>query len=135
MQNIKLFIRAFLLLVLVGVMEYFAEIYYLHWNVWWYDVIMHFLGGACAGTAFIFFYYKFFKFSQFEKITAIKYTFYFVFLIGVLWEIYELLHGDTKFSDGIFFVRDTVSDLIIDSCGGFFATLLSFKQFGVNDRI
>jgi hypothetical protein len=40
-----------------------------------------------------------------------------------------------KFSDGIFFVRDTVSDLIIDSCGGFFATLLSFKQFGVNDRI
>lgn len=125
----RLLWRAVFLLVLVYVLNYIANVFYYHWTDWWYDVILHFLGGACAGTGFLFLYFIFLKISNFEKIKAIKLTFFFVFLVGFVWEIYELKSGATSFFDGIIYVRDTLSDLIIDCCGGFFATLYSFKYF------
>ncbi len=129
----RLFLRAVSILVLVYFLNYLAEIFYFHWTVWWYDVILHHLGGACAGTAFLYFYFNFLIISKFEKLKAIKLTFIFVLFVGVVWEIYELLHGDTSFSDGIYYYRDTVSDLIADSNGGFFAVYLSFKHFERNN--
>lgn len=127
MFNSKLFLRAFVLLFIIIFLDYLAEVFYLHWTVWWYDVVLHFLSGACAAMAFMHFYNYFFKPTRENKIKAIHLTFFFVFAVGVLWEIYEVWHGDTTFSDGIFYVRDTLSDLIIDLCGGFFGTIYSFK--------
>lgn len=125
----KLFLRAFIILALVGFLNYLAEVFYFHWTLWWYDIILHHLGGACAGTAFLYFYFDFFKLSKFDKIKAVKLTFLFVLFIGVAWEIYELLHHDTSLADGVYYYRDTISDLIADSVGGFFAVIFSFKHF------
>ncbi len=125
----KIFIRAVFLLALVYFLNYLAEVFYLHWTTWWYDVMLHHLGGACAGTAFLYFYFDFLKLSRFEKVKAVGYTFMFVLFIGVAWEIYELLHHDTSLSNGIYYYRDTISDLIADSVGGFFAAYFSFKHF------
>lgn len=125
----RLFFRAVTLFLLVCVLEYFAEVFYFHWTIWWYDVILHHLGGACAGTAFLYSYYDLFKISKFNKQGAIKLVFLFVLFVGVVWEIYELIHGDSSFSDGVFYYRDTFSDLIADSAGGFFSVYFSFKHF------
>ncbi|MFZ2523375.1 MAG: hypothetical protein WAW92_03225 [Minisyncoccia bacterium] len=136
LKDSRLFFRALVLLLLVYGFNYLAEIFYFHWTLWWYDVILHFMGGACAATAFIYFYYIFFKFSQFNKIKAINLSFVFTLFVGLVWEVYELQQGDTSFSDGIFYYRDTISDLIVDCCGGFFATTSSFKFFeNISDRI
>lgn len=123
----KLFVRAFILLVIIGILNYIAAVLYLHWTVWWYDVMLHFLSGFCASLAFMHFYFYFFKSNKQNKLKAIHLTFFFVFAVGILWEIFEVWNGDTSFFDGIYYVRDTISDLIIDLCGGFFGTLYSFK--------
>lgn len=126
MKKHDLFLRALFLLILVAILNYIAEVFYFHWTLWWYDLGLHFLGGFCAGTAFMYFAYKL-QILSFEKIKAIVFAFIFVFLVGFAWEVFEIWIGHTSFSDGISYVRDTVSDLIIDCCGGFFATLYSFK--------
>ncbi len=136
MSQFTLFKRAFLLLVSIGILYYFAEVFYLHWTIWWYDVMLHFLSGACASMAFIYFYFKYFKFTEDSKIKAIHLSFFFVFFVGVVWEIYEIQFDHTSFTDGMYYVRDTLSDVIIDLCGGFFGTLYSFRFIGkTNDRI
>ena len=46
-----------------------------------------------------------------------------VIFVGVVWEIFEVHFGITFLSDGIVYIRDTFSDLILDLCGGIFGVL------------
>lgn len=127
MPHSSLFKRAFTLLLVVGLLDLFAEIFYFHWSYWWYDVILHFLGGFCVAMAFLSFYYVYFLLPSDNKFKTIRNTFLAVLVVGLIWEFYELVHGDTSLSDGIFYFRDTMSDLIADISGGFFGTLYSLK--------
>lgn len=136
MKNYKLFFQAFILLVIIYLLNELAGKFYLHWTVWWYDVMLHFLSGACAAIAFVFFYNLVFNVFRSGKNQTILFSFIFVFIVGTVWEYYELSFGLTSISDGIFFYRDTISDIIIDLCGGFFGTLYALEFFkGIDGRI
>ena len=88
--------------------------------------MLHFLGGVCVAMAFLSFYYYIFKFTTTNKLKVIGIVFISVVTVGVLWEIFELVAGQTFLTDGVVYIRDTASDLLMDVCGGFFGTLYSY---------
>jgi hypothetical protein len=128
----KLFRQAFLLLLCIFFFETIAEFFYFHWEYWWYDVTLHFFGGVCVSMAFLSFWYYLFNLSIEKRERVILFAFIGVLTVGVLWEIMEIYTGATSFADGIFYVRDTVSDLLLDTSGGFFGTLYSMSMINKN---
>jgi hypothetical protein len=122
MLQVKLFFRTFLLLCVVGALHYLGSFFHLYWEIWWYDIPMHFLGGAVGAMVTILFL-KLFNLSSENKNKIIVLTIFSTFCIGIAWEIFELYIGYTSFSDGMEYIFDTTKDLIIDMCGGLFAGL------------
>ncbi|MFZ2521899.1 MAG: hypothetical protein WAX44_02500 [Minisyncoccia bacterium] len=120
MLKSKLLRQTVALLAIIGVLYFFAEIFYLHWTVWWYDVMLHSLSGVCAGMAYVFFSSQYFWSLTEDNNKTIFLGLVFVFVVGVLWEVYEIKFDHTSFKDGIYYIRDTISDLIADVSGGFF---------------
>ncbi len=127
MLKSKLFKQTFTLLLVILVLYFLAEVLYLQWTVWWYDVVLHLLSGLCAGMAFVFFvtHYDVYDIGKTKKL--LNQGIFFVLIIGLLWEIYELKFGLTSFSDGVYYYRDTVSDIVADVCGGLFGILYGVK--------
>lgn len=88
----------------------------LYWTVIWFDIMMHFLGGALIALITLFFIYdpKFFNFSDKKPVviffTAISIT----LIIGMGWELWELY---MKFADVYADRLDTGLDLIMDTLG------------------
>lgn len=82
--------------------------------------------------AFLSFWYYLFNLSIEKRERVILFAFIGVLTVGVLWEIMEIYTGATSFADGIFYVRDTVSDLLLDTSGGFFGTLYSMSMINKN---
>ena len=126
MINNKLLIKTFALFIIIGLLDYVGNTFYLHWTEWWFDVMLHFLSGG-AVAMFLISVGRSFSSLKSSDITIIIVTILGTLLIGILWEIFELYFNITFFSDGVFYWRDTISDLIMDVCGGFFATLYSIK--------
>ena len=69
----------------------------------------------------------FFGITRIGKNRTVSLVIVMALIIGLLWEVYEIYFGLTFFSDGIIYVRDTASDLILDTCGGFFGALYSYR--------
>ena len=120
------------LLFVIGVLEIISTIFYLHWTLWWFDVILHFLGGAWAAMTILLIWHNGSSLLKPSRLKIVWIGVIGAFIIGFMWEIYELLIGATAFGDGIFYWRDTYSDLIMDVCGGFFASLYSYKILSKN---
>ena len=132
----KLFKHFLILLTAIGFFWELAEIFYFHWIYWWYDVILHFSSGFSVAMAFLVFWFFIFSNSKRNKKELLLLSFLSVLAVGILWEIFELSVGFTSLSDGIYYVRDTTSDIIADVTGGFFGTLYSFKFFPqISDKI
>ncbi len=49
--------------------------------------------------------------------------------IGILWEFYELYFEITSISDGISYLTDTSSDILMDISGGILGGLYSLRFF------
>jgi Kef-type K+ transport system membrane component KefB len=129
MTSRNLFWRTLALFILIAIMYILAEFFYLHWSIWWYDVILHFLSGFCASMFFVYFYFKFYQFSFDSRPGVILFSASFVFVVGVLWEFFELSYNLTSLSHGKPFVFDTTSDILADLSGGFFGTIYGFRFF------
>ena len=54
-------------------------------------------------------------------------------IVGVAWEIFEVYFGVTSFSDGVVYVRDTASDLLMDLVGGFSGSLYARKMIDIKN--
>ena len=130
MIQTPLFKKTFALLFIIAVLNFISNELYLQWTFWWIDVLLHFLSGATVAMATIIVWNHFGRVSKFHKLKIIAVAVFSAFVVGIIWEIYELYFGITFLSDGIVYVRDTASDLIMDICGGFFGTLhaLSFQN-------
>lgn len=122
--NKPLFKKAFLLLCLIGALEVVAELFYLHWTVWWYDNMLHFLAGACIAIAAL----SFFSRKALSPLRAICIGVFFALFIGIVWEVFELYVGVTSLSDGQLYVFDTISDILMDLTGAFFASLYAYRK-------
>lgn len=125
MERKKLFKLSFWLLVIIGIMDYIGVKFYLFWPSGYYDIPMHFLGGLWISLVFLWIWSKFknlilFK-EIFNKIIII------VMIVGILWEIFEIIVGATSLSDGIFYWKDTFGDLTMDFIGGFIGSFAGFR--------
>lgn len=118
MKSNQLLKQAFILLLIIAVLDVLSEIFYFHLTIWWYDIILHFLSGVCVSIGGVSFYFSLFKNNVPSRAKIIFTGLALAIFVGVLWEIFELHFGLTFLSDGIVYIRDTASDLIMDLSGG-----------------
>jgi len=83
---------------------------------------MHFLGGLWLSSAIIWFFRKLDL-----SLKSIFYTLAGVLLIGILWEVYEILINN-NFAQNPFDLPDTLSDLFFDLIGGVVGVILLSKK-------
>ncbi len=134
----KLFREALFLLIIVAILHTIASDFYLYWSIPWIDVILHFLGGLTVSLSSIWFLFSIKSYFSSLKLTKGEIVFFSIFcvvIIGVLWEIFELYFGITFLSDGIFYIRDTSSDLLMDLAGGVVGSLYSIKLLSRSGEI
>ncbi len=127
MIQTRLFKNTFTLLFIVGVLNYIAVYLYLYWTVWWFDMLVHFLAGTCVAMATVLAYY----FYNGRRIPVLyKSILLGIFggiIIGVLWEAYELYFEIENIYDGLSYVLDTSSDLVLDTSGAILGGLYAHR--------
>ena len=113
----------------VAVLHALASAYFFYYRFAWYDIIMHFLGGALVS---LFFYYVFHNHIRkdgisYSRLWLIANMLIFLFIIGFLWESFELKFGTTFISDENY-VSDTIYDFVMNSLGGISAYVYVIKM-------
>ena len=97
-------------------------------------MVLHFLGGLCVAMGGL---STWLYLSSSTNISNTKLTLVgllWALAIGIIWEIFEVHFGITFLSDGIAYVRDTASDLIMDICGGIFGVLYAVRLNKQNEQ-
>lgn len=112
MDRRKLFKRLTLLILLIFIANLFANTFYLYSSIWYFDIIMHFSGGFFLGLLALYL----FKLEIINSRVILK-VLLFVLLIGLIWEIYEVV-VDAFFSKNAFDLFDSSSDVFFDLLGG-----------------
>ncbi len=99
--------------------------FYLYFDLWWLDIILHFLGGVwVAATVFWAYYFS----GWYKNPVASARRFFIVTLsgaviVGIAWELFEYHAGLTFVLPGIDYRIDTLCDLGMDVVGGLSAYL------------
>ncbi len=111
----------------VAVLHKIALSLFLYWNVWWFDIMMHFLGGALISLITLFFIYdlRFLNFKVKNKIVIFSAAVGMTLIIGLSWELWEIYVGFIDiYVDG----PDSFLDLITDVLGAIAAYLYSKEK-------
>lgn len=121
------------LIGLIAILNYYAFQFFWYWKFWWFDMIMHTLGGIWVGSFALWFYFfrkptddpspsKAFIFSI--SLAAIS-------IIGVVWELFEF-SVDKFITLSRHDPVDTASDLFFDVLGSIFAVFIFFLVYNRN---
>ena len=114
-------------IILLFLINFLATKFHWYFSIWYFDMPMHFLGGASVGLMAIWLFLK--KEIPFSMKNII-WLMFIVFLVGSLWEIFEVIFNN-MIAGTSFDLLDTISDLFFDLFGGMFA----FLFFKVNDYV
>jgi hypothetical protein len=126
MKKKSLSIFIFVLIFGIAILNNIGNELFLYWRFWWFDIVMHFLGGLWVGLSALWIYY----FSGFIKETKKDSSFIFllsflsVLVVGLGWEVFEFII-EVEFSS--LYISDTSLDLIMDILGGIIASLMVLK--------
>ena len=126
MKN-KSLIFIFTLITTIALLHVSATNLFWYWKFWWFDIMMHFLGGLWVGLMSLWLYY----FSGFNSHPRKEKKFVFLFsiisvlTIGIGWEVFEVLI-QSNLSNGYWV--DTTQDLIMDTLGALTAGFLCLKS-------
>jgi hypothetical protein len=122
MASKRLLKHIIFLMIVMFVADYLAKAFYWYYSLWYFDVMMHFLGGFWVGLFFIYvFYRKELRLSSISRI--ILYT----LAVGVLWEVFEF-YVFNQMGGNPFDLFDTTSDLLLDLAGGYGAIFYFQKR-------
>ncbi len=106
-MRLRLLISTLVLAGVIALLQDIALAEYLYWKWWWFDILMHFLGGVLVGGIGLII-------SDVLN-TPKKITLLFSLLaIGIGWEVFEWVFG---LYDGAWDPVDTGIDLIMDTLG------------------
>lgn len=121
----KLFAEGGLLVFGIFIVNTLATIFYWYSSIWWFDMPMHFFGGAWLGLMGLSLCGM--PWIQRRKqcksfLEALIFVFFFVFIIAVSWEIFEFVLQKLT---GALLANplDSLSDIMFDLAGGFSAIL------------
>ncbi|MES2023802.1 MAG: hypothetical protein V4439_03905 [Patescibacteria group bacterium] len=116
-----------LIFIIFG-MNFVANKFYWYSSIWYFDMPMHFLGGAWLSFALIWLFPP--KEMSFKYIFKVLLG---VLLVGLGWEIFEILVNHFTIQN-LFNVLDTSSDICFDLGGGSLALLYFFKKIMVMEK-
>lgn len=124
----ELFIFTFILILFIAALNELAVNYYFYWRIWWFDIMMHFLGGLWVGLSALWFYYfsGFLKNNKNDKRSMFFISLFATILIGLGWEVFELIL-EVDFSNGYW--EDTSLDLVMDIIGAITAFVIVSKFY------
>lgn len=115
MDRKKLFKHLTYLIFFILVVNFLANKFYWYSSVWYFDMIMHFLGGFWIGLAF------FYLFSpKNNSVSSVFKILFLVLFVGIGWEVFEIFVNNTIVQNP-FNALDTISDVFFDLAGGAFA--------------
>lgn len=126
------------LVVCISILNYFAYQFHWYWKFWWFDMIMHTLGGVFVGS-FSLWYYFLRKYSAsqapvLQKSFVLLVSLASIAVVGVGWELFEF--SIDKF---VAFSRhdpvDTASDLFFDVVGSIIAVFIFFLVYNKDKQI
>lgn len=120
----KLLLAIVILGLVIAFLQHLASAHYLYWLFWWYDIMMHLLGGAFVALLF-FWARQAFPFLRVSRNLLFPVTLLFVLVIGVLWELFEYVTGSYG---AVNYTLDTTLDIAMDIAGMMSAYIL-FKHY------
>lgn len=134
MLKSRFFIFNFALLGLIFLLNSWALSEFLYWRIWWFDILMHILGGFFVGSSALWFYFEVSPLSEgsrFGGLSAFTVALVSVLIIGIGWEVYEFLADRIlqisfdleEFSIMQPGVIDTIGDMLSDILGGMGAVI------------
>lgn len=130
MKRKSLFLLLSLCVFFIFSLNFAASKLYWYSSIWWFDVLMHFLGGFWLGLVFLWLIYKDLDKKNLAKDNFIKIVLGVLF-VGFGWEIYEIVVNDLL-AKNTFDLFDTSTDMIADLMGGISAYLI-FKNISKRD--
>jgi|SRR3989338_3468528 len=123
MDRQKLLKHLVLLMFFIFLVDFLAKYFYWYSLIWYFDMIMHFLGGLWVGMFFIY------VLSMKKPLTYGSSSFFRIILctliIGILWEIFEFFTYN-YIGQNSFDISDTLADIFFDLAGG----VLAIMYFG-----
>ena len=112
MARKKLLIHIIVLMFFIFLTDKAAGKFYWYNSIWYFDMIMHFLGGVWVGLFFIY------TLSVDEaSLKSLWRVVLLTLLIGVSWEVYEFVVNN-MIGRVPFDILDTLSDIFWDVAGG-----------------
>ena len=117
----------FSVLVMIALVHVASLEFYLYWRYLWLDMPMHVLGGIAVALGFS--ALPFFGIHLKQKFTTCVWYIVVVFVVGILWEVFEIFAGISIHEPG--FVVDTVIDLVLDIVGA----CVGYGLVRVSDRL
>ena len=106
----------------------FATVQHLYFTLWWVDIPMHMLGGVTVAAFSLWLYEHLTAREKTIVISRLPFMIMNVLIIGGLWEVYELLTGQTFNFLGSF-PFDSLKDLAVDELGTYFVYAEERKFF------
>lgn len=133
-RNRLLFVLAALIVVIFA-LHILALALHLYWTLWWYDIMLHFLGGVFVGLLTLWF--RFFSgYARAPHLSSETQLFALfipiVLLVGIGWELFEYALGQNWSVEGYWL--DTGMDIALDVLGGAVAFLFFKSKFMSYER-
>jgi len=125
-MNYKKFPPSLLFFILIiATLHALATYFSWYWSIWWFDILMHFLGGAWIGLVSIWFFFfsNRVEHTLKNKKNIILTAVISVSLIGLLWEVFEFSLSKLIVFNELNSIIDTATDLFVDILGAFSASI------------
>jgi len=110
-------------LVVIAVVNAFADVYYWYWTIRWFDKPMHFAGGAWLASLGVWWYYSRKEIIPQKFLSVLGVCLAFSFGIGFIWEIYEAAVSFIT-AGHLSELWDTLGDLLFDILGSITVAIL-----------
>ena len=125
MNNLKISSITIALLLILLFMHVYGMYAHLYTIFWFYDIIVHILGGVCVALS-LYCFGLFFNISALKKIWVITVL---TFAAGLAWEVFEVYYdiAGHPFGTGAY-IFDTIKDLIDDTLGALAASWIILRK-------
>ena len=120
------------LVCVIVVMQGAAIAFSLYWTLWWYDIVLHFLGGVFIGLLVLWVRFLSGYIAAplvWSKGRIFLFTLFWTLVIGIGWEVFEWLVGNTW--DMERYWLDTSIDVALDIIGGVVGWFYFVKKYRV----
>jgi len=120
----KTFARLTAFLYVIGALHIAALFFFWYWSIWWYDILLHALGGVWIGGMMLFFLSGREKNMSGSTILRFSVPLLGVLIIGTFWEAFEWNIDQVVLSYFQNDVVDTLSDIGADIAGALLSSVL-----------